>query len=243
MTIKEALLWGWQTLQSKDAHLDSQADSERLLEYVLKCGKTQIFLNLKEKLSPWQKIKYQRLIKKRAKLYPLAYLLGDVAFYNLTLKIKPGVFIPRPETELLVDELLKILKSEKQAVTISEIGIGSGAIALALLHNAPNKIQKYYANDLSLKARQVASVNARQCKLSAKLKIIAGKNLKPLEKYQAQILIANPPYVPYQKYKNSPTIQSEPWQAITDKNDGLDFFRQLVSDLKTYDYYPQIIAL
>lgn len=268
MTIKESLLWGWKNLQSCEKYLDPETDSERLLEFVLKLNKTQLYLNLEKELSAWQKIKYQNLIKKRAKLYPLAYLLKEVGFYNLTLNIKPGVFIPRPETELLVTEILRILKSERnnliceipgppldkriqripgmtisKPISISEIGIGSGAIALALLNNAPEKIKNYYANDLSAKARQIAGENARKYKLSKKLKIIAGKNLKPLEKYRSEILIANPPYVPYKKYQKSLTIQSEPWQAITDKNDGLDFFRQLVADLKTYDYYPNLIAL
>lgn len=244
MTIKESLLWGWKNLQSCEKYLDPETDSERLLEFVLKLNKTQLYLNLEKKLSAWQKIKYQNLIKKRAKLYPLAYLLKEVGFYNLTLNIKPGVFIPRPETELLVTEILRILNTRiAKPISISEIGIGSGAIALALLHNVPEKIKNYYANDLSVKARQIAGENARKYKLSKKLKIIAGKNLKPLEKYRSEILIANPPYVPYKKYQKSLTIQSEPWQAITDKNDGLDFFRQLVADLKTYDYYPNLIAL
>lgn len=243
MIIKEALLWGWKTLQAQEKYLDPQLDSETLLEFVLKIGKTQLYLNLEKPLSRWQKYRYQQLIKKRAKLYPLAYLLGTVGFFNLTLKIKPGVFVPRPETELLVEELLKILKSQKRTVTVTEIGIGSGAIALALLHNAGNKIQKYYANDLSLKARQTATTNAKKYKVGPKLKIIAGKNLAPLQKYQSEILIANPPYVPYKKYKKSLTIQNEPWRAITDKNDGLDFFRQLVSDLKKFNYYPKFIAL
>jgi len=244
MTIKESLLWGWKNLQPCEKYLDPETDSERLLEFVLKLNKTQLYLNLEKKLSAWQKIKYQNLIKKRAKLYPLAYLLKEVGFYNLTLNIKPGVFIPRPETELLVTEILRILNTGMtNPISISEIGIGSGAIALALLHNAPEKIKNYYANDLSVKARQIAGENARKYKLSKKLKIIAGKNLKPLEKYRSEILIANPPYVPYKKYQKSLTIQAEPWQAITDKNDGLDFFRQLVADLKTYDYYPNLIAL
>ncbi len=268
MLIKEALLRGWKTLQAQEKYLDPQLDSEQLLEFVLKIGKTQLYLNLDKALSRWQNFRYQQPLKKRAKLYPLAYLLGTVGFYNLTLKIKPGVFVPRPETELLVDEMLKILKDDKNnpiyeipgpslnkkkqrrpgmtktnTITVAEIGIGSGAIALALLHNAPEKIEKYYADELSLKARQVAAANARQYKLGHKLKIIAGKNLAPLKKYSAQILIANPPYVPYKKYKKSPTIQNEPWRAITDKNDGLDFFRQLISDLKEFAYYPEIIAL
>jgi release factor glutamine methyltransferase len=243
MIIREALLWGQKILQAQDKYLNPQIDSEQILEFILKINKTKLYLNLEEPLSHWHKLRYQRLIKKRAKLYPLAYLLGTAAFYNLTLKIKTGVFVPRPETELLVEELLKILKSQKHAVTISEIGIGSGAIALALLHNAPEKIEKYYANDLSLKARQIAKTNARQYQLDTKLKIIAGKNLPPLQKYRAEILIANPPYVPYKKYQTSPTIQNEPWRAITDKNDGLDFFRQLLNDLTKFNYYPEIIAL
>lgn len=243
MRVKEALLWGWQQLQNFDQYLDPSADSERLLEFVLKINKTQLYINLDKTLSAWQKFRYQKLLKKRATLYPLAYLLGETDFYNLTLKIKGGVFIPRPETELLVDELLKILKTLPQANSISEIGIGSGAIALALLHNAPKKIKNYYANDPSLKARLCSTRNARRLKLDKKLKVLRGRDVGPLLPYQADILIANPPYVPYQKYQKSPTIQAEPWLAITDKNDGLDFFRRLVTDLKTFNYYPQLIAL
>ena len=64
-----------------------------------------------------------------------------------------------------------------------------------------------------------------------------------LAKYNCPILIANPPYVPYKKYQQSPTVQAEPWRAITDKNDGLDFFRRLLIDLKNSNYYPELIAL
>jgi len=243
MLIKEALLWGWKNLQTQEPHLDANADSERLLEFVLKIDKTHLYLNLDKSLSTRQKVRYQSLIKKRAKLYPLAYLLGEVGFYNLTLKITPGVFVPRPETELLVEEILKILKQRPQATSIAEIGIGSGAIAVTLLHNAGEKISNYFANDLSLKARRNAAANARQHKVSKKLKIIAGKDVAGLAKYHCPILIANPPYVPYKKYQQSVTVQAEPWRAITDKNDGLDFFRRLVIDLKNLNYYPELIAL
>lgn len=248
MLIKEALLWGWKNLQTQEPHLDANADSERLLEFVLKNDKTHLYLNLDKSLRPGQKLRYQSLIKKRAKLYPLAYLLGEVGFYNLTLKITPGVFVPRPETELLVEEILKILKSKKisgtgKTISIAEIGIGSGAIAVTLLHNAADKISNYYANDLSFKARRNAAANARQHKVSKKLKIIAGKDVGGLAKYNCPILIANPPYVPYKKYQQSVTVQAEPWRAITDKNDGLDFFRRLVIDLKNLNYYPELIAL
>lgn len=178
--------------------------------------------------------------------------------------------MPRPETELLVEEILKILKDDKNnliceipgspldkkiqrspgmtslnsnTISIAEIGIGSGAIAVTLLHNAADKISAYYANDLSFKARRNAAANARQHKVSKKLKIIAGKDVAGLAKYNCPILIANPPYVPYKKYQQSATVQAEPWRAITDKNDGLDFFRRLVIDLKNLNYYPKLIAL
>jgi len=243
MTIKEALIWGQKILDPQEKYLNSQADSERLLEFVLQIDKTQLYLNLETSLSFWQKIKYQKLIKKRSRLYPLAYLIGEVGFYNLTLKIKPGVFIPRPESELLVDELLKIINKAEASVRVAEIGVGSGAIALSLLKNSEQKISAYYANDLSFRARRCTKHNARILNLANKIKVIAGRDLKPLLPYHAEILIANPPYVPYQKYQQSPSIQAEPWRAITDKNDGLDFFRRLVTDLQEANYYPQIIAL
>jgi release factor glutamine methyltransferase len=241
-TINQTLKWAYKTLNHQKGNLDPQKDSEVILAHILKKNRNSFYSHPEKKIKFWQSFKFRYYIKKRAKLYPLAYILKYKYFYNLKLDIIPGVFIPRPETEIIVEEVLNYIKEKNlENIQIAEIGGGSGAIALSLLNNC-QKIKKYHINDISVLARKNIKKNAIKLKLDKKLKIYSKANFKPFENLNLNILISNPPYVPYQKYKDSVTIQKEPIHAITDKADGTLFYKKLFSDLKkTKNNIPYII--
>lgn len=231
-TLKETLNWAYKKLEAQAAYLDPQKDAETLLAFTIKKEKNYLYTHPESNISFWQNLKFRHYIKKRSRLYPLAYLLNYKYFYNLKLEIPRGVFIPRPETEIIVEEVLKYIKEKSEEnLKIAEIGGGSGAIALSLLANT-REIAEYHINDISLLARQTIFKNAKKLNLDEKLKIYKEGNFAPFQNLELDILISNPPYVPYQKYKTSPSIKKEPWRAITDKNDGTLFYEKLFSDLK-----------
>ena len=231
-TINHCLKWAYKKLADQKAFLDPQKDSEVILAHILKKDRNYFYSHPEKKVTFWQGLKFRYYIKKRSKLYPLAYIVKYKYFYNLKLNIIPGVFIPRPETEIIINESLNYIKDEKlENLTIAEIGGGSGAIALSLLANS-DKISNYHINDISALARKNIQKNAKKLNLEKNLKIYKEANFAPFQNLNLDILISNPPYVPYQKYKDSPTIQKEPIHAITDKADGTLFYEKLFSDLK-----------
>src|SRR6056297_3338165 len=110
-TIKNLLNWGQQTLSSKKQYLDPQQNSELILSFILKKDLTYLYAHPEKELNCWQRARFYYYIKKRRKLYPLAYIRGYTYFYNLKIKILKNVFIPRPESEILVQKVLEYIKN------------------------------------------------------------------------------------------------------------------------------------
>lgn len=241
--IKELLIWAERNLKENNEILNPQLDSEYLLEEILKKDKTYIYSNPEKKVNFWQFLKFRSFIKKRKKLYPLAYLTKHKEFYNIDLEINNKIFIPRPETEILIETVLNYIENKNQKISIAEIGGGSGAIGISLLENT-KLIKNYYISDISKYARNIIKKNAEKYNIGNKLKILDKANLSPFLSFPiVDILISNPPYVPYEKYKKSKTITYEPSNAITDYKDGTVFYEKLFKDLLENKYFPNYIIL
>ena len=241
--IKELLIWAERNLKGNNEILNHQLDSEYLLKEILKKDKTYIYSNPEKKVNLWQFLKFRSFIKRRKKLYPLAYLTKHKEFYNIDLDITNKIFIPRPETEILVETVLNYIENKNQIVSIAEIGGGSGAIGISLLKNT-ELIKNYYISDISKYARNIIKKNAEKYKVNNKLRIFKEANLSPFLDFPlVDILISNPPYVPYKKYKKSKTIRYEPSNAITDYKDGTVFYEKLFKDLFENKYFPYYIIL
>lgn len=232
ISLREALNWGTIFLKNKkisEAHLDSQL----ILSFVLNKGKEELYKDFNNSLSfiDWQI--YKELLKNRAKGVPCAYILGKKEFMSLEFLINNYVFIPRPETEILVEKTISLTNKKKQNIKILDIGTGSGVIAICLAKFIPNG--QVYATDISAEALKTAELNAKKHKVEKKIIFLKGSLFTPLNKIKFDIIVANPPYISeIQMKKIAKEIKYEPKIALYGGKDGLEFFQKLVSQIKNY---------
>lgn len=181
------------------------------------------------------------LIKRRMKHEPLAYILGHKEFFGLDFKVNKAVLVPRPETEMLVEEVLKLNPKNK---TILDIGTGSGNIIISLVENLKNK-NKFIATDISAKALAVAKQNAKFHKVDKKIEFLHGDSLEPIiksTKYEIldtkYIIAANLPYLSEKIYASTArdVKNFEPKSALLSGADGLDHYRKLFRQIRNTLY-------
>lgn len=224
-TIIELINWG--TDFFKEKQIESQRlNIELLLCKVLKCERLYLYTNFDKPLSEQELAELRDFVKRRATGEPLQYIIGTVDFYKLNLNVNPSVLIPRPETEQLVEIILS-QNGDKKNLRILEIGTGSGCIAIALAQNLPDS--EVYAIDISLDALKLAKENANLNEVKnvffKKMDIL---NEIPQKKYD--IIVSNPPYIPLLEYKDlEKELFFEPEIALTDKSDGLGFYKRFAS--------------
>jgi len=215
-------------------------DVEVLLSFVLKKSKEYLFTYLEKKLSDAQQKRFDQLIKRRAKGEPVAYLIKHKEFFGLDFYVDQRVLIPRPETELLVEKTIELLKAKSyQLKAIADIGTGSGCIAVALAKNLPTI--KIMASDYSVSALQVAKTNVK--KNNVKIKFFKGYLLEPLQKIKIDILVANLPYVSPKWKKSGPAagLKFEPPKALFTSENGLLLYRQLFKQIIERKQQPKFI--
>ncbi len=227
LNIKFALQVATAYLKKRD--IDSpRLTAELLLSYLLQKDKTYLYINYKKPLSKKTFLKYWDLIKRRAKKEPLAYILGKKEFWSLEFEVNPSVLIPRPETELLVEKGITLLKSVENPI-ILEIGTGSGAIAISLAKELPNAI--IYATDISKDAIEVAFRNALRHKVINRIKFIVGNIYDPIKEIpKFHLIITNPPYISEKEYTRLPEeIKNwEPRIALYGGKDGLSVIKKII---------------
>ena len=179
------------------------------------------------------------LEKQRADGHPVAYLIGKKEFFNIELKVAPGVLIPRPETELLVELTIDHVRSSgKKTPKILDLGTGSGAIGLALAKNLPNA--QVTCVDVSAEALTIAQENAGLLNLSS-VKFLQsnwfdGLALStPPENCVFDVIVSNPPYIPAGDHHLSMgDLRFEPSSALTDDHDGLMAYRTIFKEASAY---------
>jgi len=250
MIICQALTWA-QTKLNKAKINSTNLDTEILLSYIIKKNKTFLYSHPEHQLTQSQITKFKKLINCRVKGEPIAYLIGSKEFYGLNFIVNKHVLIPRPETELLVDEILKQVKKNqcqksnaKRQVSLADIGTGSGCIAVSLAKNNPKL--KIYASDISSQALTVAKKNNKLHR--TKIIFKKGNLLKHFKNIKLTAIAANLPYLDI-KHKNllnsSETIglKFEPTIALYSGPDGLDAYRQLFEQIKQLKYTPNFIYL
>lgn len=235
-TISSALKWGSRLLREKGIE-SPRLDAELLLREVLKIDGVELYLHFHRPLTQAQLAHYRSLLNKRIRGEPTQHILGRREFWSLDLKVTPEVLIPRPETELLVEEVLKIFGDERSlTLRFMEVGTGSGAIAIALAKEL--KRCSIWAEDISWKAILVARENARIHGVSRRIRFLVGDLFSPLKEGETRfdLILSNPPYIPSSTIETLPKEIAgfEPRVALDGGPDGLAFFRNIVMGARPF---------
>ena len=182
-----------------------------------------------EALKQWRNLESKRLSGE-----PIAYLVGKRGFHDIELYVAPGVLIPRPETEILVEIALREIQTLNRPANILDLGTGSGAIALAIAHSAPQTIVT--ASDQSLEALAIAKMNAEQLGFSDRVQFTQGSWYKALkEAIQFDVILSNPPYIAAgDSHLSEGDLRFEPASALTDGASGLSCLEAIISQVDPY---------
>lgn len=235
MTIKEVLAYATQQLQKNSS--TAALDAEILLAHVLKKDRAFLFANPEKKISRYQYRQYQKLINRRKKAEPVAYIRHTKEFFGFNFYVDHRVLIPRPETETLVEFVLETLIKQKKAekLRICDVGTGSGCIAIVLAKKLP--AAKIYATDISKKALQVAKINAKKHKVQNQINFFCGDLLKPIPKnIKFDVIVANLPYLTIDQLKvTEKEIQLyEPKIALLAGREELTLYERLLQQIPNY---------
>lgn len=221
----------WSEERFRKEGLDSpRLDAEVLLAKTLGMSRMGLYTHFDQPLQPAELAQFKKLIQRRLKREPVAYIIGEREFWSLRFKVTPDVLIPRPETEVLVHEALKVLSpagEKKRSCRILEMGTGSGAISIALAKELPSA--SLVATDLSARALSLAEENARQNGVREQIHFLQGDLFDPLRKgWRFELIISNPPYIPQDRLPFlMPEVRDfEPRIALDGGKDGLAFFRR-----------------
>ena len=205
---------------------NSILDSEILLSQAINRDRKYIFLNSKENLKQKYSKNFNNLIARRRKGEPIAYLINKKEFWKQSFYVDQNVLIPRPDTELIIEEVLKLfLKNSK--LQILDIGTGSGCILLSLLKEMPNC--NGIGIDISKKSINISKYNAKMLQLTNKVKFYQSDvdNFK-IGKYD--LIVSNPPYIKVLnlKYLENDVVNFEPKLALNGGIDGFSKIRKVI---------------
>ena len=213
---------------------DSRLEAEVLLRHCLDMDRGEFFASLNDDLPLDRERQSARLVQRRLKGEPLAYITGHREFYGLDFVVNPDVLIPRQESELLVDAVLEYFPSGKlpERPRIADVGTGSGAIAIAI---ASNLLQAtVYATDVSHEALAVADMNRRDHGVSDRVHLCPGDLLEALPE-TVDAIVSNPPYLRTGEIPRLPAeIMHEPRRALDGGPDGLEIISHLIQQAGEY---------
>jgi release factor glutamine methyltransferase len=281
MNLKQAIKWAKEELRGVQ---EPEKSTEFLLRQVLGWDKAKLIANPDSKLSSKQEKKFREYIERRKKHEPVWYITGKIEFYGLDLEVNENVLIPRPETELLVEEALKYIKNKTKDINFSlssrveqseverslknkrkgflrssfqevgrndkcmrilELGIGSGAISLALANEfkkgkkrfwtSQNDV-KIFASDISGDALKVARRNAKRLKLDKYVEFRRGDLFEPWDGEKFDIIVANLPYIPHEEM-DSLAFDIHHWEprvALDGGKKGLEIYERFMAEAKNY---------
>lgn len=232
MTIKQAITKGMIMLKSNNIE-SPKLKARLLLQYVLDKPRQYIIVYDNKEINKQQQWQYFVNIEKLTKGVPLQHITHRQEFMKMDFFVDENVLIPRPDTEILVEEVIKIAQ-KYNSPRILDLCTGSGAIAISLKKFVPNA--DITAVDISEKALEIAQKNAK--KLETKINFVKSDLFDKLDNKKFDIIVSNPPYIRKDEIKKlSEEVQKEPKIALDGGEDGLDFYRiiteQAINYLKT----------
>ena len=209
-------------------------DAEILLCAVLKCQRINLYVDFERPLSEDELATFKGYVLRRAKHEPIAYILGEKAFMRNTFKVTHDTLIPRPETELLVESLVKAAEHVRGEVKILDIGTGSGAIVVSLLDYLPKAMGA--GVDISVGALTVARENAISIGVDKRCGFVRSDVFSNVPKDKRfDIIVSNPPYIPAADIAGlDADVQQEPKGALDGGVDGLDFYRRITKEAPAF---------
>ncbi len=239
--VKEALDWTVEFLTDKsDEH--PRRSAEWLLSAATGLSRVELYAYFDRPLSPDERVALREAVKRRAQGQPLQYVTGEMAFRHLVVRVVPGVFIPRPETETLAEEGLTFLREAGPAPLVIDLCTGSGAVACSIAQEHPGA--RVLATDLSPLAVQTARANAERLGLSDRVTVFKGDLFAPLDALAhtegiggtVDLVISNPPYIPSADLPDLPeeVLGYEPHLALDGGLDGLVIARRIACDARTW---------
>jgi len=237
VTVRRALREGAEFLSRVGVESD-RLDAELLLGKALGCPREKLYLNYEMALGTPVKDLYDSLLERRALREPLCYLIGSREFWSLDFYVTSEVLVPRPETELLIEVTLGLVREldSPRAIKILDLGTGSGAIAVSLAKELGEA--EIWATDLSWGALEVARRNALRHGVEGKICFLHGNAFAPVKGQRDffDLLVSNPPYVRQSEIeKLPPEVRDwEPKLALDGGVDGLDFYRRIVKEAHHY---------
>ena len=224
MEILNLINFGSKYLKAKNI-TSHRLDSEILLSKVLNKSREQILINLREKIKKNDKKIFYKLIKRRSSKEPIAYILKKKEFWSKDFIVNKKTLIPRPETELIVEKIVRLFHKKK--INILDIGTGSGCILLSILSELKNS--KGVGIDISHKAIKIAKKNAKKHKLILRSKFYV-RSLSEIYNNVYDLIVSNPPYIKRKDIKNldDDIKKFEPKLALDGGNDGLDLVKKVI---------------
>ena len=227
MTYREALSLGEKILSMAEI-TEVKTDAWLLLEMAAKIDRSFYYLHMEDEIPTEQLGEYEAALKKRAERIPVQYIVGETEFMGLTFKVNSNVLIPRPDTETLVEEALKLAKPGMQVL---DMCTGSGCIIVSLVYHG--KELEGYASDISRHAINIAKENAKNNQVAITFET---GDLFDHIKGKYDMIVSNPPYIRTEEILTlMPEVKNfEPMQALDGREDGLVFYRRIVAEAGDY---------
>lgn len=230
MNIKE-LLSKTDSFFNKVGLESPRLDAEVLLSDLLGMERINLYVNFDYPLTTHELEEYRERVRQRAKRIPVAYITGKKEFMSMEFHIEPGVLIPRPETELLVEKVIYFCKeNELKSANIIDIGTGSGVVAISLAKYVEDA--RTVGVDISKKAVDVARKNLAEHSLEERVSIVNGSLLEQFIKRDINnidIIVSNPPYIKDDDMASlSPEVKKEPTSALAAGKEGLDYYKKII---------------
>jgi len=232
-TLKRLLEWTTQYL-AKQGSESPRLDAEVLLAHVLGCKRIEVYMRCEEEATDDVRQRFRALIRRRVEGCPVAYLVGRKEFYSLPLEVSPAVLIPRPDSESVVEECLRLAK-DMPAMQVLDLGTGSGNLAVAIARYQTQT--QVTAVDVSPEALAVAARNAEKHGVAGRITFLAGDLFGPLPTgARFDFIVSNPPYIPHDDIPQlAPGVRDyEPHRALDGGPDGFAVFDRIVDQARAY---------
>ncbi len=226
-TIRKVLGWTAQRFEKEDIDAP-RLTAEILLAHTLKLDRVKLFMEFDRPLQKGELAEYRALIQRRMQFEPTQYLTGFKDFYNRRFSVDPRVLIPRPETELLVEAVLRLLPSDVPS-RVLDLCTGSGCIGVTIAAERPQA--SVWVTDVSKGACEIAAANAEVHQVASRVTVLSGDLFGAVQGgARFDVVVSNPPYI---KRSDLPGLQKEvrkePTEALDGGDDGLEFMRRIAN--------------